>query len=333
MGSIALPAYLQLEPAGICNLRCIMCAIRFRRDSLGNGNGLMGFETFRTIVDQLPGLRRLHLQGLGEPLLNPLFFDMVRYAADKNIEVTASSNLSVFDRSMGRALAASGLCCLHVSIDGATRRTYESIREGASFATLLDNLELLLTERERQESTTPALRMTVVLMQRNLDELPALVELASRLRMEQVFVQHLCHSFAETGLPVHFVPMREFIRRESLGGAEPASIERCLREAREAAERAGIDIRLPLGLIAAADARPGVPLCDWPWTGMYVSCQGHVMPCCMVSTPDRINFGSVHEKRIADLWNGDGYNRFRDRLASNDPPDICTSCSVYTGTF
>jgi radical SAM protein with 4Fe4S-binding SPASM domain len=308
-----------------------MCAIRFRRENLGNG--LMSFETFRAVVDQLPGLKRLHLQGLGEPFLNPSFFDMVRYAADRDIEVTASSNLSVFSRRMGRALAASGLRCLHVSIDGATRRTYESIRKGASFAKLLDNLELILEERRRWKSAMPALRMTVVLMRRNLDELPALVELASRLRMEQVFVQHLCHSFAEKSLPVHFVPMREFVRRQGLSNADPAQIGRRLHEARRAAEHAGIDIRLPLGLLSAADARGAARFCDWPWTGMYVSCEGHVMPCCMVSTPDRINFGSVREKSIADLWNGDEYNRFRDRLASNDPPEICMSCAVYTGTF
>lgn len=331
MGPVALPAYLQLEPAGICNLRCVMCAIRFRRDTLGSG--LMGFETFRAIIDQLPDLRRLHLQGLGEPLLNPSFFDMVRYATNRNIEVTASSNLSVFNRDMAEAAAESGLRCLHVSIDGAARQTYESIRKGASFAKLLDNIEILLAERERRKSMTPALRMTVVLMRRNFEELPALVELASRFGMEQVFVQHLCHSFEEAALPVHFVPMREFVRRESLRGEDPAWIERRLHEARRSAEHAGIDIRLPLGLAAAMDARGRAPLCDWPWTSMYVSCQGHVMPCCMVSTPDRINFGNVREKSVADLWNDDGYNRFRDSLASDDPPEVCASCSIYTGTF
>ncbi len=332
MDSVALPSYLQLEPAGICNLRCVMCAIRFRRDNRGNDNALMSFETFRAVVDQFPTLERLHLQGLGEPFLNASFFDMVRYTANKDIAVTASSNLSVFNRSMARALATSGLRCLHVSVDGATRETYESIRVGASWARLLANLELLLEERGRQKTVIPGLRMTVVLMRRNLDELPALVELASRFGMEQVFVQHLCHSFEETALPVYFVPMRDFIRRESLSGGDRAGIERCLHEAKETAERLGIDIRLPLGL-SASRVRGAVPPCDWPWTGMYVSCQGRVMPCCMVSTPDRINFGSVREKRIAEVWNGDGYNGFRDRLASNDPPEICASCSVYKGTF
>jgi MoaA/NifB/PqqE/SkfB family radical SAM enzyme len=36
-------------------------------------------------VDQFPELDQLHLQGLGEPLLHPRFFHMVRYAARRGV--------------------------------------------------------------------------------------------------------------------------------------------------------------------------------------------------------------------------------------------------------
>ncbi len=48
----------------------------------------MKFETFTRIVDQFVGLRELHLQGLGEPMMHPRFFDMVTYAAEQGVEVT-----------------------------------------------------------------------------------------------------------------------------------------------------------------------------------------------------------------------------------------------------
>lgn len=57
------------------------------------------------------------------------------------------------------------------------------------------------------------------------------------------------------------------------------------------------------------------------------------MPCCMVATPDRINFGSVHEVGVEPVWNSPAYQAFRDRLASEEPPEVCRSCSVYRGTF
>ena len=57
------------------------------------------------------------------------------------------------------------------------------------------------------------------------------------------------------------------------------------------------------------------------------------MPCCMVATPDRLNFGNVVKDGVTAVWNNEAYNAFRARLASDDPPEICRGCAVYNGTF
>ena len=57
------------------------------------------------------------------------------------------------------------------------------------------------------------------------------------------------------------------------------------------------------------------------------------MPCCMVATPDRVHFGSVAERGVETIWNGDAYQAFRRQLDSDEPPDVCRSCAVYSGTF
>jgi radical SAM protein with 4Fe4S-binding SPASM domain len=66
---------------------------------------------------------------------------------------------------------------------------------------------------------------------------------------------------------------------------------------------------------------------------MYVTYNGLAMPCCMVSTADRINFGSVQGRGLERVWNGPQYEEFRGQLGSDDPPAVCRSCSVYRGTF
>ena len=79
-----LPTYLQIEPVGQCNLRCQMCAIQFRQDGPPYGPlAFMAFDKFTGLIDTWTGLRELHLQGLGEPMMHPRFFDMVAYAAGK----------------------------------------------------------------------------------------------------------------------------------------------------------------------------------------------------------------------------------------------------------
>ena len=96
--AVELPQYAQIEPVGQCNLRCQMCAIQFRQDGPPYGPlAFMPFETFTRLVDELTGLRELHLQGLGEPMMHPRFFDMVEYAAQRGISVSTNSNLTLLN--------------------------------------------------------------------------------------------------------------------------------------------------------------------------------------------------------------------------------------------
>jgi MoaA/NifB/PqqE/SkfB family radical SAM enzyme len=329
------PTYVQIEPVGQCNLRCEMCPIRFRQDGPPYGPpAFMKYEVFTGLIDQFTNLQELHLQGLGEPMMHPRFADMVCYAARRGARVTTNSNLTLLNAKRAERCVTSGLDCIHVSIDGATPETYERIRVRAHLDRVLRNLDMLLETRARLGSERPHLRMVTVAMRRNLHELPELVRLAHRYRMESLFVQHLCHDFAESSLPAHYRPMRDFVQAETLLAENQERIERYFGEARAVAKELGIQVRLPRTRPRLHPAGTSGPQrCDWPWHGPYLTYQGLAMPCCMIATPDRLNFGSMVEQGVEAIWNGEGYRTFRFRLASDEPPEICTSCSVYSGTF
>ena len=330
-----LPSYLQIEPVGQCNLRCQMCSIQFRQDGpLYGPLAFMDFDAFTRVVDEFGDLRELHLQGLGEPMMHPRFFDMVAYAATKGIRVSTNTNLTLLNARRADLCVTSGLDRLHVSIDGATAESYERIRVRAHFDRVVRNLGLLLDARARHGSDRPQVKMVVVVMRQNLHELPDLVRFAHRWSLEEVSVQHLCHDFGESSLPAHYRPMRDFVQAQTLHEDDPARVERYFGEAREVAAELGVTLRLPRTRPRLhPPGTPGRQRCAWPWTGAYVSYQGYAMPCCMVSTPDRANFGNMAEAGVAAIWNSDGFAAFRDQLASDEPPDICRSCAVYSGTF
>ncbi|QBD78326.1 radical SAM protein [Ktedonosporobacter rubrisoli] len=330
-----LPTYIQIEPVGQCNLRCQMCSLQFRQDGPPYGPpAFMHIETFRQIIDQFTDLHELHLQGLGEPMMHPRFFEMVEYAASKGIRVTTNSNLTLLNERRAERCVTSGLERLHISIDGATASTYEHIRVRAHFERIMANLERLLRARERHSSERPELCLVMVIMRQNLHELPDIVRLAHRFAMKSIFVQHLCHDFGEESLPSRYLPMREFVQKETLLEEDPQRIEHYFNEARTMATSLGIDLRLPhTRMRIHPPGTPGPQRCDWPWKGAYFSYQGYAMPCCMVSTPDRINFGKIADQSAQTLWNNPGYQAFRDRLSSDEPPEICSSCSIYRGTF
>jgi radical SAM protein with 4Fe4S-binding SPASM domain len=330
-----LPRFLQVEPVGQCNLRCRMCPIQFRSDgSPGGPPAFMSYELFCRLVDGFPALTELHLQGLGEPLMHPRFFDMVRYASGRGITVSTNTNMTVLSERRAEECVTSGLACVHVSLDGATAGTYEYIRVRARFDRVLRNLERLAGARARLAATLPEIRLVAVAMKRNLEELPRLVRLARELGVGHVSVQHLCHDFGESSLPEKYRPMRAFVEAETLLNEDPERVRRAFDEARAAADALGVSLRLPnVRPRPHAASLNGRSRCDWPWRGAYVSYAGDAMPCCMVATPDRANFGNMARESVAAVWSNEAYSEFRRRLESDDPPEICRSCAVYKGTF
>lgn len=332
---VPLPTYVQMEPVGQCNLRCRMCPIQFRLDGPPHGPAaFMAFETFTRLIDQFKTLQDLHLQGLGEPSLHPRFFDMIRYAVARGVRVSTNSNFTLFTEQRAEELVRSGLDTVHISIDGATAETYEFIRVWGKLRRVLRNVRYLVRAKKKLGSETPHIRMVVVAMRKNLDEFPKLVRLANRLGIKSVFVQHLCHDFGESSLPAHYAPMRDFVQEQTLFEVSEDHVSSVFEEARREATELGVDLRLPeVRKRLHPRGTPGIKRCSWPWTGAYVSYQGMAMPCCMIATPDRFNFGNIARQGVEETWNGASYDAFRQQLDSEQPPEICRSCSIYSGTF
>lgn len=327
-----LPRFVQIEPVGQCNLRCTMCPIVHRRDGPPWGPpAFIALATFRRLVDGFRGVEELHLQGLGEPLMHPEFFTMVRYAAAKGIAVSTNTNLTLLTPRRALECVTSGLDAIHVSIDGASAATYESIRLGASFDKVLRNLDRLTASRARLGSNRPRVRIVTVAMRRNLEELAEIASLAHAHGVDTIFVQHLCHDYGETTLPAAYGSMRDFVAAETLLGEDPARVAAAFAAARRRASELNIALRLPP--ITPAEPRRSQRGCDWPKRGAYLSYRGEAMPCCMVSTPDRVNLGDMAADGIEAVWNGPRYAAFRAALESDTPPEICKSCAIYNGTF
>src|SRR5690606_7617571 len=170
---LELPNYVQIEPVGQCNLRCRMCAIRYRKDGQPPGPpAFMDFDVFTRLVDQMDRMAVLHLQGLGEPMMHPRFFDMVEYAVGKGVRVTTNTNLTLLNRKRAIRAVESGLAELHASLDGASAGVYEAIRTRARYSRVVANLEGLLAVRRARAVLRPSITIVFVVMRRNVHELP-----------------------------------------------------------------------------------------------------------------------------------------------------------------
>jgi MoaA/NifB/PqqE/SkfB family radical SAM enzyme len=327
-----LPREIQIEVTGACNLACKMCLVRYR-PKLGRRSGALCFHTFRRIVDDLPELEQVTLQGLGEPLLAPDLDRMIAYAAKRDIRIGFNTNGTFLTRDRSEALVRAGLAWLHVSVDGASAQTYESIRDGSDFAVVARNVRDLVDVRRELATKLPVLSLVFVAMRRNVDELPELVILAHDWGVDRLFVQNLSHTFSDTDPAGTYSQIRRFAESEALF-AEPERAAQAFTRARAVADELGVELRLPR--LAEPERRPraaGEPGCHWPFESAYVTHRGLVQPCCMVMGADRAVLGDASERGFAAVWRDAPYADFRARLADGDPPDVCRGCSLYRGLF
>lgn len=150
------------ESSNACNLRCVMC---FHVDvdlpvTKTTAVQNMTMDTFKKIVDECAknSLPALKLSWRGEPMLNEHFTEMLRYAKGKGIlEVTSLTNATLMNEKICREIVAAKLDQLVISIDGFTKETYEKIRVGADYDTVMNNVLNLL--KTRKNACKPFIRL------------------------------------------------------------------------------------------------------------------------------------------------------------------------------
>jgi len=307
-----LPVRVQIENTGRCNLNCIMCARRFRPVAAGD----MPDDLFERILEEARPLY-VTINGDGEPLLDPGLWNKLAAAERRRCIVSMPTNATLLDEAAARRLADSGVELITISLDGATRETYEAIRRGARFDAVLENIRRL----KEAVHARPGVRIDVllVLQRENLYEFDAAWELECRL-----------------GLPLQITPVK-YLEQETVSAAcaaEEADLDRlrAILLPRIAAEGDADRRRFLQRWLSAAEkvCRPAPPgrVCLKPWTTTYITAGGDVYPCCLaVDAAGSLRLGNVREKSFREIWHGHEYVRFRRRmLEDRRSVPICAKC-------
>jgi len=101
--------------------------------------GHMSYETYKRILTNVPYSIKLNWRG--EPLLHNDLVRFVRYAKEIGVhEISLNTNGLLLTPDLAEDLALEGLDWLIFSVDGATKRTYEAIRQGSDFETVVKNI-------------------------------------------------------------------------------------------------------------------------------------------------------------------------------------------------
>lgn len=187
----AKPQSIYVDISNRCNIQCIMCPYHWNGHDQRKGS-IMPEEIFSRVGRELfPSARNVYLFGGGEVFLHPRWDEMFDFARQWTFLPIVSTHGGLFNERRIRALVDAGTQ-LRISFDGATRETFNKIRQGASFDRVVANLRRIVRYRESQPPGGRfLLRFSVTSFAENVRQLPRIVELASDLGVEQVVFHHL----------------------------------------------------------------------------------------------------------------------------------------------
>ena len=138
------PPCVQIEPASICNYRCVFC---YQTDSAltkpANGHmGMMDLDLFKTIVDQIEGsVEAVTLASRGEPLIHKKIVQMLSYLEGKFLALKMNTNAWYLDEEKIHAILQAGVNTLVFSADAAEEPLYSQLRVNGDLDRVIRNIE------------------------------------------------------------------------------------------------------------------------------------------------------------------------------------------------
>lgn len=317
------PRTVFLEVTNTCNLKCITC--HHFRDDFRFEKGHMEWDFFERVVSGIDDIRTLCLFASGEPLIAKHWDKMIDFclkSMDDSQSLGFSTNGMFLNMDKIMPLIGKNVI-INVSVDGATPKTFEHIRRGATFNRLIGNLDLLCKLKEEHHTDMPHLQMSFVAWKENIVELPQVAELAARYGAGELNVVHRI-----------FLDEEDFYK-DSLVFHEDL-FDVYLEKTVKICEKLGVrlvhtgtfsDSIPPTGGLKETFFREtgmGGLTCRITTEQTIICFNGVVRACCYV---DRLFMGNLHYDGLNDIWNGPLYRQLRLALNRGQYPDDCKSCS------
>ena len=141
-GDLGAPLYIAWQVTNECNLACLHCI-----EESGPGKAfhdeLDDEQVFR-FLGQVMDLEVPYLSfSGGEPMVHPRFFDMVEYVCGRNGQLKIETNGHYLDPENCARLKALGVKAVQVSLDGATRETFNRMRVRGDFDRAVEGIRNL----------------------------------------------------------------------------------------------------------------------------------------------------------------------------------------------
>jgi MoaA/NifB/PqqE/SkfB family radical SAM enzyme len=313
--------WIQVEVTTACNAACVYCPRTVYKGSWQDRH--FSLEMFKKLEPAFARTRHVHLQGWGEPLLHPDFFEMIAVAKASGCKVGTTTNGMLLDREKTNRLIESGVDVIAFSLAG-TGENNDLIRKGTNLKRVLEAIRRLQWQKKEKGSSTPVIHIAYMLFRTSMGDLERLPSLLEGLGVGQVMVSTL-----------DFIPSEDLEKEAVLPATREEYEELCARlEAlhfhyhiaypgvrrrmcTENVQRA-VCISSDGAVSACVYTNLQVPGASYLWNGKR-------------EAYERAVFGNIKEEPLSAIWNKKAYSAFRRSFNTGRLASPCQRCPKLLG--
>ncbi len=319
---LPVPSYFEMETTTVCNKKCVICEyVYWPKDAQVRRH--MTIDEFKHVADQFPTIRWVNLTGEGSAFLNKDYPLMLKYLWEKHrtsiwlvdhlVDITMDELVSrVFPYIHG----------IYLSIDAATKETYEKIKVGCNYDNVISNLRSIIEYKKKNRTPFPHLSFRYIIIKDNVSELPQFLDLINSIG-KQLEWGGSSTMVEFTGL-LYFKEIFKYYVEKVPRGVVQELMKR----------RDGIEFQFTH---AEEETLPPIEKCI-AWLEPYIMMPGYVLPCCAVMMSNnrpmlrKYSFGNVFEDDFKKIWNNEYYMKFKSTINNPDKPcpKICAGCRAYS---
>ncbi len=310
------PRFVTIGAHMACNADCVFC----QKDDLPRFSP----EIYRNFLEPKAGgfLRRaekVSFVGFGELLLMPGiedFLGRINRTLPETWKILTTNGSPLGGRVS--ELILGGVYSIQISLHASSPDLHRRLTGLDNFREITGNIRQLARERAaRGLSGRLHLSLVSVLNRENAADMPALVELASELGVQELRFEHM------TMFRPEHAPLSCWFDKTGANAGIAAA-----RRKLEGLKNQGLSVKFPASFSPSGTQRPAGPGardCDDPWRHIYVEAQGTVLPCCYWGS----HAGDINKTEISEIWNGPLYKKLRAALAAGKPLPDCRHCVRY----
>lgn len=214
-----------------------------------------------------------------------------------------------------------------LSIDGATKNSFEYIRENSEFERVIENYKNIIFRNLQGQTRGGSIRILCALQKASLYDYKSMFKLVKSLHCLDNFSLVPVFDYDPNGKTfVSLIPNSQEIKMLH------KSIDKSIIEAESNEERQFYQNWKTVSLCwldeQSINPEKNDAACLVSWYSTYVDAKGRVYPCCYLLNTKHV-MGNINEQSFHEIWHGEKYKNFRYQV-SNTRSNLsgCNTCTI-----